>query len=265
MTAPFIDTHCHLSDKAFASDLDDVVARMEAAGMTAAVTIGCEDNDFEPLEKLLKRFPGFLFGAWAVHPEYQDHREADVDEIAEKASRPGMVAVGETGLDFYWCKPPLDWQKDRFRRHIAAAKKAGKPLLVHARDAESAAVDILREEKAGDVGFVLHCFCGSLETAQAAVDAGGCISFTGNLTFKRNEALRAVAQRLPHERVMLETDSPYMAPVPLRGKRCEPAYAALVAEQLALLWCMPVDEVRRLTTQTAVKFFDLPQHHLDDV
>lgn len=258
MSAPFIDTHCHLTDAAFAGDLDEVIARMKAAGMPAAVTIGCDDKDFEPLQALLERFPGFLFGAWAVHPEYPDHREADVDEIAEKASRPGMAAVGETGLDFYWCKPPLEWQMDRFRRHIAAAKKAGKPIIVHARDAESAAVDILREEKAGEVGFVLHCFSGTLETAQAAISAGGHISFTGSLTFKRSDALREVAKALPPERVMIETDAPYMAPVPLRGKRCEPQYAAFVADCLAALWGMTPEEARLCTTENAVKFFGLP-------
>ena len=120
LMTPFIDSHCHLTDPAFAQDLDAVIGRMKNAGMTAAVTIGCEDRDIEPLRALLDRFPGFLFGAWAVHPEYPDAREADADEIAERASEPGMVAVGETGLDFYWCKEPLDWQRDRFRRHIEA-------------------------------------------------------------------------------------------------------------------------------------------------
>lgn len=167
LMTPFIDSHCHLTDPAFAQDLDAVIGRMKNAGMTAAVTIGCEDRDIEPLRALLDRFPGFLFGAWAVHPEYPDAREADADEIAERASEPGMVAVGETGLDFYWCKEPLDWQRDRFRRHIEAARRAQKPLIVHARDAEAAALDILKSEDAGEVGFVMHCFCGTLETARA--------------------------------------------------------------------------------------------------
>ena len=128
LMTPFIDSHCHLTDPAFAQDLDAVIGRMKNAGMTAAVTIGCEDRDIEPLRALLDRYPGFLFGAWAVHPEYPDAREADADEIAERASEPGMVAVGETGLDFYWCKEPLDWQRDRFRRHIEAARRAQNRL-----------------------------------------------------------------------------------------------------------------------------------------
>ena len=128
LMTPFIDSHCHLTDPAFAQDLDAVIGRMKNAGMIAAVTIGCEDRDIEPLRALLDRYPGFLYGAWAVHPEYPDAREADADEIAERASEPGMAAVGETGLDFYWCKEPLDWQRDRFRRHIEAARRAQNRL-----------------------------------------------------------------------------------------------------------------------------------------
>lgn len=252
-----IDTHCHLTDRAYAEDCEDVIARMKASGVIAAVTIGCEDADLAPLSTLLARHPGFLFGAWAVHPEYPDHREADCDEIAEVASRPGMVAVGETGLDFYWCKEPLDWQRARFRTHIRAAKRVGKPIIVHARDAEAAALEILREEKAGDVGFVMHCFCGDLATAEGVVQAGGHISFTGNLTFKRNEALRSIAAALPLERLMLETDSPYMAPVPLRGKRCEPQYVQYVAETIARVKSISLEEVTEATTANALRFFDL--------
>ena len=257
MTA-FIDSHCHLTDRAFAEDLDAVIARMKADGMPAAITIGCEDDDVAPLRALLDAHPGFLFGAWAVHPEYPDAREADVDEIAERASEPGMVAVGETGLDFYWCKEPLDWQRARFRRHIEAARRAGRPLIVHARDAEAAALDILREERAGDMGFVMHCFCGSLETARGVVDAGGCVSFTGNLTFKRNDALRAVAAALPLERLMVETDAPYMAPVPYRGKRCEPRYALEVARTIAAVRGADFEETAAVLLETTKRFFRLP-------
>ncbi len=253
-----IDTHCHLTDRAFADDLDQVIARMKAAGVEAAVTIGCDDADLPPLQALLQRHPNYLFGAWAVHPEYPDHREADVDEIAETASRPGMVAVGETGLDFYWCKEPLDWQRARFRAHIAAARRAGKPLIVHARDAEAAALEILQAEKAGDMGFVMHCFCGDLAVAKGVIAAGGHISFTGNLTFKRNEALRAIAAAMPLERLMLETDSPYMAPVPFRGKRCEPQYVLQIAETIAQQKNLPVEAVTETTTENARRFFRLP-------
>lgn len=252
---PFIDAHCHLTDPAFREDLEQVIDRMKASGMIAAVTIGCEDADIAPLEKLLAAYPGFLFGAWAVHPEYPDAREADVDEIAERASAPQMCAVGETGLDFYWCKEPLDWQRDRFRRHIAAARRAGKPLIIHARDAEAEALEILREERAGDMGFVMHCFCGSLETALGAVEAGGHVSFTGNITFKKNAPLREIAARLPLDRLMIETDAPYMAPVPYRGKRCEPWHAMEAGRAIAAAKGLSFEEVLAATCANAVKFF----------
>lgn len=256
--AAYIDSHCHLTDPAFAEDREAVIARMCATGMIAAITIGCEDGDVKPLRALLDAHPGFLFGAWAVHPEHPDAREADVDEIAERASEPGMVAVGETGLDFYWCKEPLDWQRDRFRRHIAAARKAGRPLIVHARDAEDAALEILREERAGELGFVMHCFCGSLETARGVVDAGGCVSFTGNLTFRRNESLRAIASDLPLESLLIETDAPYMAPVPFRGKRCEPAHSLEVARAIATGKGIPLEEALAQTCANTIRLFGLP-------
>lgn len=252
---PFIDTHCHLTAPQFDDDRDAVVARMKAAGMTAAVTIACDDEDLPKLAALLPQYEGFLFGAWAVHPEYPDHREADVDEIAEVASRPGMVAVGETGLDFYWCKEPLDWQRARFRTHIAAARKVGKPLIIHARDSEAQALEILRETRAGDMGFVMHCFCGDAETALAVVDAGGMVSFTGNLTFKKNDALREVARAVPLANLMIETDAPYMAPVPYRGKRCEPQYSLEVARTIADVKGLPFDEVLPQITANSRRFF----------
>ena len=255
---PFIDTHCHLTDKAFDADRAEVIDRMRAAGMPAAVTIACSDDELPKLRELLRAYPGYLFGAWAVHPEYPDHREADEDEIARCASEPGMVAVGETGLDFYWCKEPLDWQRERFRRHIRAAKMAEKPLIIHARDAEAEALEILKAEKAAEAGFVMHCFCGTVATARDVVDAGGFVSFTGNLTFKRNDALRAVAAAIPLERLMIETDAPYMAPVPWRGKRSEPIHSRRVAETIAEAKGLEVEAVLRQTTENAVQFFRLP-------
>ena len=212
----FIDSHSHLNSDAFDEDRDEVIARMKAAGMAAAMVIACEDDELPKLEALL------------------------------------------AGLDFYWCKEPLDWQRARFRRHIEAAKAIGKPLIIHARDSEREALEILRDMHAGDVGFVMHCFCGDTDTALAVVDAGGHVSFTGNLTFKRNEALRETARALPLESLLLETDCPYMAPVPKRGKRCEPQYVEYVAECLAGLFGVDKAHVARQTTANAVRLFRLP-------
>jgi TatD DNase family protein len=256
----FIDTHGHLNSEAFDADREAVIARMKEAGMLGALVIGCEESELPGVRALVAAHPGFLFGAWALHPEYADKPDPSAERIAEIVSEPGMVAVGETGLDYYWCKEPLDWQRSRFRTHIEAAKAAGKPVIVHARDAEADALKILAEEHAGDVGFVLHCFCGDLKTALGVIDAGGYVSFTGALTFKRNEALRKIAAALPLDRLLLETDCPYMAPVPLRGKRCEPQFAALVGECIAGLKGVSPEEVGRVTTQNAVKLFHLPIH-----
>ena len=202
---------------------------MRAGGMAGAMVSACNDDDLPKTIEIVEAHPGFLFGAWAVHPEYPDHREASEEEIARVASHPQFKAVGETGLDFYWCKEPLDWQRERFRKHIRAARIAKKPLIIHARDAEGAALDILEAEHAGDTGFVMHCFCGTIDEARRAVDLGGHVSFTGNLTFKRNDALREVARSVPLTRLLLETDCPYMAPVPFRGKRAEPLHVEWLA------------------------------------
>ena len=220
------DSHSHLNDPAFDEDREDVIARMRAGGMAGAMVIACNDEDLPKTIEIVEAHPGFLFGAWAVHPEYPDHREADEEEIARVAMHPQFKAVGETGLDFYWCKEPLDWQRERFRKHIRAAKIAKKPLINEAR---------------------------------RAVDLGGHVSFTGNLTFKRNDALREVARSVPLSRLLLETDCPYMAPVPFRGKRAEPLHVEWLARLHAELHDTDAETAARVTTENAVRLFDLPR------
>lgn len=254
---PYYDTHCHLTSDAFNEDLDAVIDRMKAAGMAGAVTIGCEQADLPQLKALIQAHRGFLWGAWGLHPEYPDHTDPSVDEICEVAQGDGFVAVGETGLDFYWCQPPLEWQYARFITHIEAAKAVRKPLIIHARDSEAQAVEVLQKHAAHQVGFVMHCYCGDLETAQRAVDAGGLISFTGNLTFKKNDELRRVAQALPLSALMIETDAPYMAPVPYRGKRCEPAMCVQVAQTIADLKGVTLEQALKQTSDNARRFFGL--------
>lgn len=255
---PWIDTHAHLSSKSFDEDRQAIIERMKAAGMKACVTIACDEEELAPLLHLVDAHPGFLFGAWALHPELDKAPEVPSDKLLAVARRPNMVAVGETGLDFYWCKEPLDWQRARFRQHIAVARRVGKPLIIHARDAESAALDILEKENAGDLGFVMHCFCGTTEEALRAVAIGGNVSFTGNLTFKKNDALRRAMRALPLERLFLETDCPYMAPVPLRGKRCEPHYVQYIAQTIADVRGLTLADVAHQTTKNAIDFFRLP-------
>ena len=173
-----------------------------------------------------------------------EHPEVTLERIIDVCCAPEMVAVGETGLDYHWCKGDLTWQKNRFRRHIEAALHLKKPIIVHAREAEDDALAILTEMHAGDAGFVLHCFGGTTDCALRAVDAGGLVSFTGVVTFKSAAALA-------------ETACPYMAPVPYRGKRNEPAFVAKVAEKIAAVKDLSFDEVARVTTENALNFFHL--------
>lgn len=256
-SSPLFDSHSHINAEQFNADREDVVVRMREAGLVGALVVGCDYGEETGVLKLTSAHPGFLHGAWALHPEFEDRRESSVEEIIEICSRPGMVAVGETGLDYHWCKGDLTWQKDRFVRHIEAAHALKLPIVVHAREAESDALDILTAHRAGDVGFVLHCYGGDRDTAFRAVDAGGLVSFTGTVTFKNALTLQAIAKELPLESIMVETDCPYMAPVPLRGKRNEPAYVRHVADKIAALKEIDPALVARTTTETARRFFHL--------
>ncbi|MCF0253865.1 MAG: TatD family hydrolase [Duodenibacillus sp.] len=255
---PVFDSHAHIGGREFDADRDGVVARMREAHMAGAVVVACDFGEEAGLAGLIAQAPGFLWGAWALHPEYEDRPEAEVEDIARINAAPGMVAVGETGLDYHWCKGDLAWQRERFARHIEAARLLGKPLIVHAREAEDDAVDMLASAGAGDMGFVMHCYGGSLEAAKRALDAGGLVSFTGALTFRNGDALREVARALPLSRLMVETDCPYMAPEPWRGRRCEPAMARAVALELAGLHNTDYADAARITTRTARRFFHLP-------
>lgn len=249
------DSHSHINAREFAQDRAETINRMKTAGLAGAMVIGCDRDEIEPVADLVRAYPGYLYGAWALHPEYEDVRETSVEEILSVCSRPEFIAVGETGLDYHWCHGDLTWQKERFRMHIEAARTLGKPLIVHARDSEADALDILLEHHAGDVGFVLHCFSGSAETARRCVDAGGMISVTGVLTFKNATALQEIVRAIPLQSLMIETDCPYMAPVPRRGKRNEPAYVAYVAAKMAELKGITPEECGRITLNNAYRFF----------
>ena len=258
MSAPLFDSHCHINAPEFNDDRGQVISRMKAAGLVGAVVVGCDETEIDLVRSLVRENSGFLLGAWALHPEYEvtaKRAEVTTERIAEVCSAPEIRAVGETGLDYHWCKGDLTWQKNRFRRHIQVAKALGKPLIVHAREAEDDALAILTEEHAGDVGFVLHCFGGSSRCALETVDAGGLVSFTGVLTFKSAAALCETVKALPLSSLMVETDCPYMAPVPYRGKRNEPAYVLKVAAKIAEIKGLDFEEVAAVTTQTALDFF----------
>lgn len=258
------DSHCHINAPQFDSDRADVIRRMKEAGLTGAVVIGCEEKELEPLRALVRSEPGFLWGAWALHPEYApddaEHmtHEATVEEIVRANTDPAFVAVGETGLDYYWQKPPVPWQVERFVRHIEAAKRLGKPLIVHARDAEEAATEILRSEHAGDTGFVLHCFSSTPEVARKALDAGGMIGINGNVTFRHSAVIQDSCRAVPLDRILAETDCPYLAPVPKRGKRNEPSFVSYTVAKIAELHGVLPEEAARMTEGNARRFFRIP-------
>ena len=260
MSPRLFDSHGHINAPEFAADRSAVITRMKEAGLIGGTVIGCDESEIELVTTIVQENPGFLHGAWALHPEYEvtpERPEVSLERILEVCSAPEIVAVGETGLDYHWCKGDLAWQKARFRRHIEAAKLLKKPVIVHAREAEEDALTILKEMHAGDVGFVLHCFGGTTDCALATVDAGGFVGFTGVVTFKSAAALAETAQQVPLAKLLIETDCPYMAPVPYRGKRNEPAFVAKVAEKIAAVKGLTYDEVAEATTSNALKLFSL--------
>ena len=249
-----VDSHCHLDFPELAAELPAVLARMREAGVTHALTISTT----------LAGFPGVLAIARAhdnvwctagVHPdERRDGREADEDELVALGAHPKVVAIGETGLDYFRVEGDTAWQRERFRRHIRAARRLAKPLVVHTREASSDTLAILREEGADEVGGVMHCFTESWEVAEQALALGFHISLSGIVTFKSARDLKDVARRVPLERLLVETDSPYLAPVPHRGKRNEPAFVRHVAEEVAAL--KGIDPAR-VAEATSANFFRL--------
>lgn len=246
----FIDSHCHLSFPELAGDIDGVLARMAAAGVEGALTVCVTLEEFPAVAELADGHPN-MWASVGVHPDYRDGREPTVAELAKLSRHPKVVAIGETGLDYYRLKEPLDWQRERFRVHIRAAREAGLPLIIHTRAAADDTLRIMREERADEAGGVMHCFTETRDVAMAALDLGFHISFSGIVTFKNAADLREVARAVPMERLLIETDAPYLAPVPHRGRTNEPAYVVHVAQAIAALKRVDPD---RIGTETAASF-----------
>lgn len=244
-----IDSHCHLSFPELAGQIDGVLARMAAANVVGALNVCVTLEEFPRVRALAERHAQ-IWCSVGVHPDYvaqapdgsQPIEEPTVERLVELADHPRVVAIGETGLDYYRLKEPLDWQRNRFRTHIRAARIARKPLIVHCRAAADDTLRLLREEGAAEVGGVMHCFTESWEVARAALDLNFNVSFSGIVSFKSATALQEVARRVPLDRLLIETDAPYLAPVPHRGKVNEPAYVAHVAAR--------IDELRDLEKGT---------------
>ncbi|AXK79935.1 TatD family deoxyribonuclease [Pseudolabrys taiwanensis] len=256
-----VDSHCHLDFPDFAAELDAIVARAKAAGVARLVTISTRVKKHAQLIAIAEKFPE-VFCSVGTHPHHADE-EMDIDAgaLIAIAQHPKVVAIGEAGLDYHYDTGPRENQAKSFRQHIEAARKTGLPLVIHARDADADMAQILKEEAArGPFKAVLHCFTAGRELAFTAVELGHYIGFTGILTFKNSENLRQIAKDLPADRLLIETDSPYLAPVPYRGKRCEPAYVAETAKMLASVRGVSPAEIARQTTENFHRLFNkVPQ------
>lgn len=251
----FVDSHCHLDFPELASEREAVFRLMEENRVTHALTISTTLATFPDVLKVAESHPR-IFASAGVHPdEERDGREVSESELLEMAAHPKVVAIGETGLDYYRLQEPLDWQRERFRTHIRAAKRCGKPLVIHTRSSADDTLRLMREEAAGEVGGVMHCFTETAEVAQAAMAQGFHISFSGIVTFKNAKDLKETAKVVPLERMLIETDSPYLAPTPYRGKLNQPGYVKHVAEEIALLKGVPLEEVARVTTENFFRLF----------
>lgn len=251
-----IDTHCHLDFPDFAAERDDIVARAHAAGVKQMITISTRVRKFPDILAIAEKYPT-VFCSVGTHPHNADEElDIPVSELIELAQHPRVVAIGEAGLDYYYDNAPREAQAIGLRNHIAAARETGLPLVIHSRSADEDMAAILTEEtEKGTFPFLLHCFSSGPELARTGVELGGYVSFSGILTFPKSEELREIAKTVPPERMLVETDAPYLAPKPFRGKRNEPAYVAHTAAVLADTIGVSVEEIARITTENAFRIF----------
>lgn len=249
-----VDSHCHLDFPELADRIDQVIDSMMHANVGAALCIGVSLEQMPKVQALAEKHRN-LYATVGVHPEHQDCLEPDVETLLRFADHPKVLGIGETGLDYFWHKDKPEWQRERFRVHIRAAKACGKPLIIHTRDSAADILQILRVEGADSVGGVMHCFTETREVAEKALDMGFYISFSGIVTFKNAHELKETAKIVPMDRLLVETDSPFLAPVPHRGKTNEPAFVRHVANEIAALKGIGIDEVESQTTENFCKLF----------
>ncbi len=249
----FVDSHCHINFDDFSDETDALIDRMAAAQVTHAMCISVTLPEWPSVVAMSDKYKN-IYATAGVHPDYENIEEPTVAGLLERAAHPKVQAIGETGLDYYRLTGDLSWQRERFRTHIRAARECKKPLVVHTRNASADTIAIMREERADEVGGVMHCFTESWDVASQAMDLGFYISFSGIVSFKSAKDLQEVARRVPLERMLIETDSPYLAPMPHRGKRNEPAFVAHVAHAVAALRGVDTATIGRATSQN---FFEL--------
>lgn len=253
----YIDTHVHLNADQYEEDLQEVIDRALEAKVERMVVIGFDRKTIERTMQLIEQYD-FVYGVIGWHPvDAIDCTQQDLEWIEQLASHPKIVGIGETGLDYYWDKSPKDVQQELFRKQIQLAQKINLPIVIHNRDATGDVVQILREENAASVGGVMHCFSGSVETARECIAMNFMISLGGPVTFKNARLPKEVATEIALEHLMIETDAPYLAPHPHRGKRNEPAFVPLVAEEIARLKGLTIEEIAQATTANAKNFFGI--------
>ena len=256
MSALLVDSHCHLDFPEFHGREDELLAAMEANGVGWALIAGVTLERLPGVLVLAERYSN-IYAAVGVHPDTCEGEEPDQDCLVRLADHPRVVAIGETGLDYYRLEGDLEWQRQRFRTHIRAARLTGKPLIIHTREAAADTLRILEEEGAGEVGGIFHCFTESLAVAQSALRLGFHISFSGIVTFKKALQIKEVASIVPLERILVETDAPYLAPVPHRGKLNHPALVRHVAEEVAQLRGISVEDLAKATTENFFRLFGI--------
>lgn len=250
----YIDSHCHLNFPELANNLDSVFANMKTNEVSHALSVSVDLSTFPKVLELAEKHHN-LYASVGVHPDYELEYEPTQAELVRLAQHPKVIAIGETGLDYFRLTGDMEWQRERFRTHIRAAKQCGKPLIIHTRSAAADTLRIMVEEDAKRIGGVMHCFTESLEIAQAAIELGFYISFSGILTFKNATLIKDVARVIPLERILIETDSPYLAPTPYRGKTNQPAFVKYVAEEIAKLRNLDTCEVGRATSANFARLF----------
>ncbi len=253
----FVDSHCHIDFPDLFPRASELLDNMRSHDVDRALVVSVDVKDWERIRSLIEAHP-HLYGSVGVHPDYADAYEPSLDELLVMLAHPKVIATGETGLDYYWTKNEgdvLDWQRARFRTHISAAKQARKPLIIHTRDSAEDTVRILREENASEIGGVMHCFTETREVAQQALDLGFYISFSGIASFKNATVIHDTVKYVPLDRILIETDSPYLAPVPHRGKQNQPAYVKFVAQTVASLKGLSIEAVGEATSQNFERCF----------
>jgi TatD DNase family protein len=250
----FVDSHCHINFPELYQNIDSILSKMSSNKVTHALCVSVTLDKLPDIFKIANTY-AHIFASVGVHPDYEDIEEPSVEELCRLAKENKVVAIGETGLDYFRVQGDLTWQRDRFRTHIKAAIQSNLPLIIHTRNAAEDTLKIMREEGANQVGGVMHCFTESLDVALEAIKLNFYISFSGIVTFKNATDLKEVVKAIPLDRMLIETDSPYLAPVPYRGKINDPSNVIHVAEEIAKLKNISVEEVGQVTTQNFFKLF----------